>query len=954
MFKIKKKEKAQSTLRPLNIIGIKSNMEYRLPMIIFSSIMTLVTLYCIVRIEIDSFKIWDDFQPGIYGLSASEIKNLNFTSSEIRNLYIILLIGCTWICIVNGLKKHLIKSTALTAAAYVAYFGWHYKYVANGFVHILNKSVYTILTQRGEKSTTYYILYFDMADVKSEIKYFLMAVILGTCFLLAYAAVNHCNPVLFTTCVSVYVSVPFICNTFVGEPFLICAGIACILMFVVHIQGYSNFASKKIFAGFRNSIKIRGRYVSFSSFQQAALFLAFTLVVLMISNLFLDFKDYHKSEKVDKFGRDLMYSFQNVTSTNNFGTLGNTSNGLNNGDLKNMGDLHYTGDIMFEVKADPSKFAAPLYFRAFTAADYSGDQWKALPKSTYKNYNFWDTFLSDNFYPQFCSGDASDLSQSNLNYVNISINSKNINPKVFLNEYRTVSGKTDAVNNASSVYDNEFFFDTFGGLKTYEQSAVIRGGISKSQITAELNDFNGDFYTLLHDGDFTYPEYYSNLDSMYDGNIYDNEYENFKKNEKQYRAFVVENYLDYPDNMEKYLPKDFDNIISNIYDSFLYSNQYLSYSDEEDDVLYSLYGYNDEFGSSSDLSYNQMLVPEYYNAVIDYIKNYIQSNAEYTLTPGATPSDRELVEYFLTENHKGYCVHFATAATLMLRRANIPARYVEGYFVSDYDLNKKNSHGYSGIPDSNAHSWTEVYYPLVGWQVVDFTPYYSEEILPDENKMDNGSENKSDAETDTETETDTDSEIDTDSEAETDTDTASDVSLNSDTDSDISNNSDSDDENITYQRDNKLQNFLRVTVNVLLEILKVILILALIVAVWFLTRFIILKLRFTRFNSPDTRKGAKAMYLHSLWILKIAGVTPKKEEGDRQFAGRAVLQIDGIKTKDYQAFTDFALNARFGKDSPNEQDISQMNDFLKTLSESVYNSSNKWKKLLIKYVLFLI
>ena len=95
------------------------------------------------------------------------------------------------------------------------------------------------------------------------------------------------------------------------------------------------------------------------------------------------------------------------------------------------------------------------------------------------------------------------------------------------------------------------------------------------------------------------------------------------------------------------------------------------------------------------------------------------------------------------------------------------------------------------------------------------------------------------------------------------------------------------------------------------------------------------------------------MYLHSLWILKIAGVTPKKEEGDRQFAGRAVLQIDGIKTKDYQEFTDFALNARFGKDSPGEQDISQMNDFLKTLSECVYNSSKKWKQLLMKYVLFL-
>ena len=191
-------------------------------------------------------------------------------------------------------------------------------------------------------------------------------------------------------------------------------------------------------------------------------------------------------------------------------------------------------------------------------------------------------------------------------------------------------------------------------------------------------------------------------------------------------------------------------------------------------------------------------------------------------------------------------------------------------------------------------------------------------------------------------------------ETETDIDTESDVNLNSDTDSKFLNSSDSDDENITYQRNNKLQNFLRVTISILLEILKVILILALIVAVWFLTRFIVLKLRFIRFTSPDTRKGAKAMYLHSLWILKIAGVTPKKEEGDRQFAGRAVLQIDGIKTKDYQKFTDFALNARFGKDSPSEQDILQMNDFLKTLSEGVYNSSRKWKRLLMKYVLFLM
>ena len=88
----------------------------------------------------------------------------------------------------------------------------------------------------------------------------------------------------------------------------------------------------------------------------------------------------------------------------------------------------------------------------------------------------------------------------------------------------------------------------------------------------------------------------------------------------------------------------------------------------------------------------------------------------------------------MNENKKGYCVHYATAGTLMLRRAGIPSRYVEGYFVSDYDLSRKNSQGYSGIADSNAHAWTEVYYPLIGWQAVDFTPYYSEQTLPEENK----------------------------------------------------------------------------------------------------------------------------------------------------------------------------------------------------------------------------
>ena len=38
--------------------------------------------------------------------------------------------------------------------------------------------------------------------------------------------------------------------------------------------------------------------------------------------------------------------------------------------------------------------------------------------------------------------------------------------------------------------------------------------------------------------------------------------------------------------------------------------------------------------------------------------------------------------WFLTEADTGYCIHFATAAVVLLRAAGIPARYVDGYVVN--------------------------------------------------------------------------------------------------------------------------------------------------------------------------------------------------------------------------------------------------------------------------------
>ncbi|MBQ1171105.1 MAG: transglutaminase domain-containing protein [Lachnospiraceae bacterium] len=127
---------------------------------------------------------------------------------------------------------------------------------------------------------------------------------------------------------------------------------------------------------------------------------------------------------------------------------------------------------------------------------------------------------------------------------------------------------------------------------------------------------------------------------------------------------------------------------------------------------------------------------------ITLIRNFLYSNYTYDMSPGSTPYNKDYVTYFLGEQKRGYCAHFATAATLLLRSYGIPARYVEGYVIDQSDIAEKGkitdysfNDFFTGtkfltgnqiisveIPDGNAHAWTEVYIDNFGWIPVDMTP----------------------------------------------------------------------------------------------------------------------------------------------------------------------------------------------------------------------------------------
>ena len=115
-------------------------------------------------------------------------------------------------------------------------------------------------------------------------------------------------------------------------------------------------------------------------------------------------------------------------------------------------------------------------------------------------------------------------------------------------------------------------------------------------------------------------------------------------------------------------------------------------------------------------------------AVANYLSD--QSRYKYTKTP-STKDYRggDIIEYFLFSSKEGYCTHFASAMTLMMRSVGVPARYVTG-FVARPEGNKTDGVYYTTkLKDTDAHAWVEVYFPGMGWVPFEPTPGYNQKAF---------------------------------------------------------------------------------------------------------------------------------------------------------------------------------------------------------------------------------
>lgn len=113
--------------------------------------------------------------------------------------------------------------------------------------------------------------------------------------------------------------------------------------------------------------------------------------------------------------------------------------------------------------------------------------------------------------------------------------------------------------------------------------------------------------------------------------------------------------------------------------------------------------------------------------IMTLVRDTLEDKLEYSEQVVTLNGTNDFMQYTLEQSKKGYSVHYATLATLMLRYCGVPARYVEGYFLSADEAARYEKGDIILLEEAHAHAWTEYYLNGVGWIPFEVTPGYIDE-----------------------------------------------------------------------------------------------------------------------------------------------------------------------------------------------------------------------------------
>ena len=124
------------------------------------------------------------------------------------------------------------------------------------------------------------------------------------------------------------------------------------------------------------------------------------------------------------------------------------------------------------------------------------------------------------------------------------------------------------------------------------------------------------------------------------------------------------------------------------------------------------------------LQHNYVDVQARAQAVLNIIN---KENYSYTLQPPLL--DNNSLDQFFFDTQAGFCVHYASVFTFVMRASGIPARMVTGYLGGEYNgvtntgdnTGQLANKGHLSIYQYDAHAWSEIWVEGKGWLRVDPT-----------------------------------------------------------------------------------------------------------------------------------------------------------------------------------------------------------------------------------------
>ncbi len=138
-----------------------------------------------------------------------------------------------------------------------------------------------------------------------------------------------------------------------------------------------------------------------------------------------------------------------------------------------------------------------------------------------------------------------------------------------------------------------------------------------------------------------------------------------------------------------------------------------------------------DYGKAEDLTLEQ---------AVECMQRFLQQTLSYSTEVSATAERENFLQNLLSDG-RGFDCHYATLAVLALRYYGVPARYAEGYLLTQEAADKIAPGGTVQLQRSDAHAWAEVYQDGLGWLPLEVTPGYDAALgnLPQDGQRSDGS-----------------------------------------------------------------------------------------------------------------------------------------------------------------------------------------------------------------------